>query len=92
MCLSWRQSKRRSSSSFPSPFSILERKEPKGCVRESRLSWQWPRTRKCGPPHPENGLQSSFALLPTRPSLQPCELDVVISTLQMQNRRLWEVA
>lgn len=33
--LSWRQSKRRSSSSCPSPFSILERKGPKSlCKKE----------------------------------------------------------
>ena len=34
--LSWRQSKRRSSSSCPSPFSILENKEPKSLCQEEQ--------------------------------------------------------
>lgn len=52
---SWRQSKRRSSSSFPSPFSILERKGHKSLCEEEQAELAVTQDLKEGsPPTPEN--------------------------------------
>lgn len=67
---SWRQSKCRSSSSFPSPFSILERKGHKSLCEEEQAGLAVTQDLKeGGPVTPENFLQTGFAPLPVSPFL-----------------------
>lgn len=81
---SWRQSKCRSSSSFPSPFSILERKGHKSLCEEEQAGLAVTQDLKEG-----GELFANRLCAPARESLTG--VGVMISTLLMKKLRCWKV-